>query len=364
MNQSNTQGILNNSIESETPQALKGKLPYKGNDEASKEEISYKEFFSEELPYKEIPEKKLSVSIPYKTKSPITVVGGVEFMDRDIPPRSLLMSPWLPEQGIAMIYAARGIGKAFLALEIAFAIASGTSFLTWETGLPVKVLYIDGEMSASDLQSRMKMMERGRRESLDGQIEFITPDMQEGASPDLSQHDWQNHLAPYVNEAKVIIVDNISTLCRSGNENDAESWNTVQEWAIQQKSSGKTVLFIHHAGKGGQQRGTSKREDVMDSVIALKRPDDYTAKQGARFEIHFEKSRGFSGEEAEPFVVQLEQKDDFFTWVSDSLEETLYQKVVSLLQLGMDQKDIAMELQINKSTVSRHVKKAKSEGDL
>lgn len=47
----------------------------------------------------------------------------------------------------------------------------------------------------------------------------------------------------------------------------------------------------------------------MDSVISMKRPDDYRASQGALFEVHYEKSRGFSGEAAKPFVVQLEESE-------------------------------------------------------
>lgn len=54
-------------------------------------------------------------------------------------------------------------------------------------------------------------------------------------------------------------------------------------------------MFIHHAGKSGAQRGTSKREDVLDTVVALKRPGDYVTSQGARFEVHFEKARGIFG---------------------------------------------------------------------
>ena len=44
---------------------------------------------------------------------------------------------------------------------------------------------------------------------------------------------------------------------------------------------------------------------MLDTVIALRKPPDYQADQGARFEIHFEKSRGFFGPEAEPFEVRL-----------------------------------------------------------
>jgi hypothetical protein len=51
------------------------------------------------------------------------------------------------------------------------------------------------------------------------------------------------------------------------------------------------VLLIHHAGTNGRQRGTSRREDALDTLIALKRPEDYSPEQGARFEVHFEKLR-------------------------------------------------------------------------
>ncbi|WP_272992101.1 helix-turn-helix domain-containing protein [Porticoccus hydrocarbonoclasticus] len=100
----------------------------------------------------------------------------------------------------------------------------------------------------------------------------------------------------------------------------------------------------------------------MDSVISPKRPDDYTASQGARFEVHYEKSRGFSGEAAKPFVVQLEESEGQYRWQSNSLEETHYQQVARLFKEGMEQKDIAEELGINKSTVSRHAKRARQEG--
>jgi putative DNA primase/helicase len=35
------------------------------------------------------------------------------------------------------------------------------------------------------------------------------------------------------------------------------------------------LLIVHHTGKGGEQRGTSRREDVLDTSISLRRPADY-----------------------------------------------------------------------------------------
>lgn len=103
---------------------------------------------------------------------------------------------------------------------------------------------------------------------------------------DLTNHADQLALSAELGDAEVIFVDNISTLARAGRENEAESWLPVQEWALEQRRAGRTVVFVHHAGKGGQQRGTSRREDVLDTVIALRKPADYQPDQGARFESH------------------------------------------------------------------------------
>ena len=66
-----------------------------------------------------------------------------------------------------------------------------------------------------------------------------------------------------------MILDNLSALCVSGKENEGESWLPVQRWALRLRQRGISVLFVHHAGKGGAQRGTSRREDLLDVVINL-----------------------------------------------------------------------------------------------
>ena len=126
----------------------------------------------------------------------------------------------------------------------------------------------------------------------------------------------------------MIVIDNISCLFRSGSENEAESWQEAQEWALDLRRRGKSVLFVHHAGKSGNQRGTSKKEDILDAVIILKHPDDYQAEQGARFEVKFDKARHFSGEDARSFQVQLMKKMDLWRWeISNDPEEELLEQI-------------------------------------
>ena len=72
------------------------------------------------------------------------------------------------------------------------------------------------------------------------------------------------------------------------------------------RRKGVAVLLIHHAGVNGRQRGTSRREDALDTVIALRRPADYSPEQGARFEVHIEKARTLVGEGPSPFEAAVE----------------------------------------------------------
>jgi hypothetical protein len=161
-------------------------------------------------------------------------------------------------------------------------------------------------------------------------------------------------------ETKLIIVDNLSTLVRSGKENEGESWQPVQNWALNQRAQGRSGLFIHHAGKGGGQRGTSRQEDVLDTVIALKRPSDYTPENGAAFEVHFEKARGVFGDSVASFTAQLTSSPaGGYAWETATLEESTFDKVVALSKEGLKPFEIATELEINKSTVSRHLQRAR-----
>jgi putative DNA primase/helicase len=198
----------------------------------------------------------------------------------------------------------------------------------------------------------------------DAKIEIATPDQQpkDQGSINLSDERFQEALEPAIERASLIIVDNISTLVRGGKENESESWQPVQDWGLKLRARGKSVLFIHHSNKDGKQRGTSRREDVLDTVIGLRHPGTYDPEQGAVFEVHFEKSRGFSGDAARPFEARLETDEHSgLFWTHRSIEDSTYDQVCRLANEGFTQKEICQELGIHKSGVSRHIKRGKTE---
>lgn len=291
-------------------------------------------------------------------------VSATELLNMDLPEPVPLLHPWLPRQGLAMIYAPRGVGKTFLASSITLALASGEELLGWKPMSKCRVLYIDGEMPAYTMKKRLLELQAMFSVQADmDNIEIITPDLTKDVLLNLSDFHDQLILESQLKNIDLIIVDNIATVCRGGRENDTDSWTVVQNWAISQRSKGRSVLFIHHAGKNGGQRGTSAREDVLDTVISLKRPKDYKQEHGCSFEIHFEKARNFSGESAQPIQARLIESESGFKWEFQALEDSTYQKVVALYVEGITSlNDIAAELDVNKSTVSRSLKKARELG--
>lgn len=293
------------------------------------------------------------------------MVDAAGLMAARFPPREQLLSPWLLSQSLSMIYAPRGIGKTHVALGVSYALASGGEFLGWRAAKPVKVAYLDGEMPGADLSNRVRAIaDAAGNEAVPGFLQFMTPDLQpNGVMPNLYDRIGQSMIGDAIGDAQVIIVDNISALVRGGRENEGESWQPVAEWALRMRASGRSVVFIHHAGKGGQQRGTSKREDLLDTVISLRRPGDYTPDEGARFEVHFEKARALYGEDVSPLEATLiTGEDGRQEWALRSAADGLDDSLLEMMSLGLSQSEAAKELNVGRSTVIRHLKRLQEDG--
>ena len=293
----------------------------------------------------------------WETDAPVLVVQDVrDFVRREIPPRDVLLAPWLEAASLGMLYAARGVGKTHVAMHIAHGLATGTPFLRWQVAQPVPVLYIDGEMPAAAMQARFRALFASTGvEPAEGMLRLVSRDSQPfGDMPNLARPEGQQVISGHIGDARVVILDNLSSLMHGAKENEGEGWDPVAQWAIRERAQGRTLLFVHHAGKSGGQRGTSKREDLLDVVLKLERPSDYRPEDGARFAVRFEKARSLFGADVAPFEARLVAGEGSRQeWVTTNAEDN--QRLLELREEGRSLADIAAELGCDKSTVSRRL---------
>lgn len=279
-----------------------------------------------------------------------------EFVAADLPERKLLMGPWLPVGGAAMIFGPAGVGKTQLALSIAMAVATGSSLLGWPVPEPRKALFIDGEMNPSDIQHRLAARYEAKGLDPDGRLLILSALLQSRDQEflNLAKAEHQQYLDPLLAEADLVVVDNLSSLMSADGttENDAESWNAVHTWMMTLRARQKAVLFVHHAGKSGDQRGTSRRIDALDTVLKL---TDMAGNEGCELKVEFVKKRGFYGRDAEPFIARMSTLPSRkITWSRSPLD--LAQEFRDLKQQGWTLQRIADRHGVNKSTVFRSLK--------
>lgn len=296
----------------------------------------------------------------------LEVITFTELKSRTLPPRKLILEPWLREKDLAMIYGFRGVGKTWVSMGLAVTVAAGgTMFDTWKAPEPVPTLFIDGELPFEDLKDRAMTVAQYLGVDPGDNLRILTPDLQEFGLPDLATKEGQDQIEPYIGNARFIVLDNLSTLMRDGAENEAESWQPVQDWLLSLRRRGITVVFMHHSGLSGRARGTTKREDVLSIIIKLNRPDDADELgHGGRFEVLWQKTRGLAGGVVEPFEVRIENgppPEERMGFQVYDLDKVKYRRVVDLYRDGVKPADIVAATGTSRGYVYKAIKSYKDE---
>ena len=178
--------------------------------------------------------------------------------------------------------------------------------------------------------------------------------MLEDPFPHLATARAQRIIEDRLGSARLLLLDNLSALAPSSNEEEAAHWILIQTWLKELKRQGISSKFLHHAGHAGWARGTTRREDLLDVVIELRRPKDYVASEGLRFEVHFTKTRGMLGHLAEPLEASLTTSlDGDCLWTYRDLEDARLAQVVTLKTAGKTWREIEQETGVPKSTAQR-----------
>ena len=290
----------------------------------------------------------------------------------DIPPRKAIIDPLIMEGSSMEINGASGIGKTWFTLEMLCSICTGEKFLgKYEIANPRPVYYIDGEMPLDSIRERMNMiMARYIYKYKVSEIPFHI------SNPLL----FKNNFIPKINDTKItqpmfkdevkrfsdiyqkplfICFDNLSCLT-DYKENDNDDWTSMLDMYTELKHEGHSICHVHHVGKGGHQRGASRKHDALDTVIHLKRPEEYDASEGAVFNVKFDKHRHFAGEYARSFKCAIKVDDNNkVSWDISDFKDVASEELLTAYCMGLPDityTKLEEEFGISKSSIGRTIK--------
>ena len=294
------------------------------------------------------------------------VLSYEEILRMKIPPRKRHVA-WLSEGGNVMVFGPRGVGKTMLQLALTAALTTGRDFWKWPVSEPVGVLYVDGEMALDELRERstafLDVPPKASLLFLTSEYVYHKLHLDLVLTSEAMREEIVGILDVHP-DIRVVILDNVSTLFAGIDEDKKKDWEPIGAWLIRLRHRRLATVIVHHAGKDGRQRGTSGREDALDTVIRLDYPSEYDPQEGCHFELHFTKSRSVKGEAVAPLDVKLEEREDDLRWVFKPLEKSKEEQVQALLDEGMTKaEDIADALGIDRSYAWRLIRKLDKKGN-
>jgi hypothetical protein len=217
----------------------------------------------------------------------------------DLPVVSYLVEGILPTNGACTLYGQPGVGKSFVALDLALSVASGQPFLNRAvTRSPV--FYIAAEGLAGQ---RARVAAWKRRRGLSGRlgVRFFSEPVNL-----LEPGSVAKFLAAVRASGErpgLIVFDTLARCTVGGDENSARDMGIVVDNIGRiQRETGACILVVHHTRKDGEsERGSNSLRGAMDAMLLVTGDDS-----GLSFECNKQKD----GQQVDPIRLRLDPEGD------------------------------------------------------
>jgi replicative DNA helicase len=303
--------------------------------------------------------------------NPAVVVGFSSLLSRECAPVEYAIEPLLSSRGTGEIFAWRGTGKSYITTQMAVDISTGRAVMFgghrgggghWPISRAYRTLYVYGEMDDSEIKQRAQALVRMAKTAgeipTDDQLGTMCKDYQKSWRPKLSTAKDRKYIEDRIfgHGYEGLILDNVSTLWPTSQENQSDRSAILAEWFTDLNQRGVWVIFLHHAGKSGEQRGDSEKEDMLSFVLKLRRPANYKAEEGLRVEVHVEKNRHKPSESRwlMPFEIALAKDAGGETiWTTRPAQEAQRRAAFEMFKNDMPAMFVGQEVGVSRATIYR-----------
>lgn len=203
-----------------------------------------------------------------------------------------LVKGLIPRPGVTLIHSAPGVGKSFMALDLALSLGMGEK--TWcghRLATETRTLYVYSEGAGRLWKRRDAWLQRHGLEldALRGRVQIIPRNL----PLNRGRYDDEafDELAKLMKAQKIglLVIDTWATSNVGSDENSVRDVGIGLDRVIRLKEeAGCAVVLVHHDNKTGGYRGSSAIDGVLDARLHLQR----TGRQGDRtLKVMIEKQR-------------------------------------------------------------------------
>ena len=211
-------------------------------------------------------------------------------------PDEFIVKDIIDPQTCNLIYAPSGGMKSLYCLALAASISQGKPFLG-KPSTQTNVLYLDGEMSEDSIARRVELM--GISAIPQDSFTYVATALIKGYEANLADEKQREEYLTQIidSDYKVVVLDNIRTLCQLINENDSAQFTDFNTWIKRLRGQGITVIVVHHSNKSKEDgsraayAGSSNISTVFESIVCLEKHED------SSLALHVDKDRNDSTRE-------------------------------------------------------------------
>lgn len=174
----------------------------------------------------------------------------------------------VPSRSLGLFYGSPGVGKTFVAMDLAFSIATDTDWCG-RTVTPGAVVYVIAE-GITGLKQRVKAWKHAQGIDRVQRIYFVTEKVQLAEQGEVSR--FIGDLKEQIQEPiALVIFDTLARCFVGGEENSAKEMGVLVDSAERiRKELDAAVMLVHHTTKKGQgERGSSALRGATDTMLSL-----------------------------------------------------------------------------------------------
>ena len=209
------------------------------------------------------------------------------------------------------------------------------------------MLFVDGEMPTAALYERATRYLCGA--PLPDTLTWLCEAAQTGVMPNLASDVAQRHYLAAAERcgAEVVFFDNLTCLRQTtaeAPENSVEAFQPVLRLFKKLARQGAAAGLLHHAGKAGQQRGSSAHGQPFDAVLKISLTKEHDPLAELDVALEFEKARWFQIGPPQRAMVHTDEEADFERWTLCPHTDDLAARTAVMIREGRSQRAIAKAL--------------------